>query len=121
MDQLREGIQLRAYGQKNPLIEYKKEGFSIFIEMMHDTNKETIKKVYRTNLIKAEDSSISTSANMPSNLKTKQNTSPDLGFINPPSNAQSSPQGNQGIRSLPHPPATIYCVSPAPAAQHPPQ
>ena len=97
MDQLREGIQLRAYGQKNPLIEYKKEGFSMFREMMHDTNKETIKKVYRTNLIKAEDSSISTSANMPSNLKTKQNTSPDLGFINPPSNAQSNPQANQGF------------------------
>ena len=44
MDQLRGGIQLRAYGQKNPLIEYKKEGFSMFQEMMFDTNKETVKK-----------------------------------------------------------------------------
>ncbi|SVA56793.1 uncharacterized protein METZ01_LOCUS109647, partial [marine metagenome] len=30
MDQLREGINLRAYGQKNPLLEYKSEGFKIF-------------------------------------------------------------------------------------------
>ena len=30
MDQMREGINLRAYGQKNPLIEYKKEGFMLF-------------------------------------------------------------------------------------------
>ena len=44
---------------KNPLIEYKKEGFSMFQEMMFDTNKETIKKIFRTNLVKTEDSSIS--------------------------------------------------------------
>ena len=101
MDQLREGIQLRAYGQKNPLIEYKKEGFSMFREMMHDTNKETIKKIFRTNLVKAEDSSISTSANIPTNLKTKQDASPDLGFIAPPANSQSRQQPNQGLTQPP--------------------
>ena len=36
MDQLREGINLRAYGQKNPLLEYKSEGFGMFKEMMND-------------------------------------------------------------------------------------
>ena len=95
MDQLREGIQLRAYGQKNPLIEYKKEGFSMFREMMHDTNKETIKKVFRTNLVKAGDSSISTSASIPSNIKTKKDTAPDLGFVSPPSATPSNQLGNQ--------------------------
>ena len=101
MDQLREGIQLRAYGQKNPLIEYKKEGFAMFREMMHDTNKETIKKVFRTNLVKAEDSSISTTANMPTNLKTKQDASPDLGFITPPSGSQNKQQPNQFAQQPP--------------------
>jgi len=101
MDQLREGIQLRAYGQKNPLIEYKKEGFAMFREMMHDTNKETIKKVFRTNLVKAEDSSISTTANMPTNLKTKQDASPDLGFIAPPSGSQNKQQPNQFAQQPP--------------------
>ena len=50
MDQLREGIGLRAYGQKNPLIEYKQEGFAMFEEMMSDTNKETLKRIFRTDL-----------------------------------------------------------------------
>ena len=50
MDQLREGIGLRAYGQKNPLIEYKQEGFGMFAEMMVDTNKETLKRIFRTDL-----------------------------------------------------------------------
>jgi preprotein translocase subunit SecA len=33
MDHLKEGIGLRGYGQKNPLNEYKREGFEMFVEM----------------------------------------------------------------------------------------
>ena len=50
MDQLRSGIQLRAYGQKNPLIEYKSEGFRMFADMLDETNKETLKRIFRTDL-----------------------------------------------------------------------
>ena len=50
MDQLREGINLRAYGQKNPLLEYKSEGFKMFQEMMADMNSVTIQRLYRTQL-----------------------------------------------------------------------
>ena len=50
MDQLREGIGLRAYAQKNPLIEYKQEGFKMFEQMMFDTNKETISRISKMNL-----------------------------------------------------------------------
>ncbi len=53
MDQLREGIGLRAYGQKNPLIEYKQEGFGMFAEMMVDTNRETLKRIFRSNIQQA--------------------------------------------------------------------
>jgi preprotein translocase subunit SecA len=101
MDQLREGIQLRAYGQKNPLIEYKKEGFSMFREMMYDTNKETIKKVFRTNLVKTENSSISTSANIPTNLQTKKDASPNLGFLSPPQGAQNKGRSGQAFTQPP--------------------
>ena len=101
MDQLREGIQLRAYGQKNPLIEYKKEGLGMFREMMYDTNKETIKKVFRTNLVKAGKSSISTSSSIPTNLKTKKDSSPNLGFISPPMETQNKQQINQGFSQPP--------------------
>ena len=50
MDQLREGIGLRAYCQKNPLIEYKKEGFGMFNEMISNIDQEILKKVFRTNI-----------------------------------------------------------------------
>ena len=90
MDQLRGGIQLRAYGQKNPLIEYKREGLDMFREMMHDTNKETIKKIFRTNLVKTEDSSISSSSTMPTNLRSTKENTPDLGFVAPPT-SQNQP------------------------------
>ena len=96
MDQLRGGIQLRAYGQKNPLIEYKKEGFSMFQEMMFDTNNETIKKIFRTNLVKTEHSSISSSSSIPKNLKSTKENSPELGFVAPPTQASQSQPNSFG-------------------------
>ena len=58
MDQLREGINLRAYGQKNPLLEYKSEGFKMFQEMMGDMSAITIQRLFRTQLQGMEESSI---------------------------------------------------------------
>jgi preprotein translocase subunit SecA len=46
MDHLREGIGLRGYGQKDPLIEYKKESFQMFQDMMDRVEDETIKFLY---------------------------------------------------------------------------
>ncbi|HOE28117.1 MAG TPA: preprotein translocase subunit SecA [bacterium] len=48
MDALREGIFLRAYGQKDPLIEYKKEGFEMFSEMMGAINEGIVGGIFRT-------------------------------------------------------------------------
>ncbi len=48
IDMLREGIGLRAYGQKNPLLEYKKEAYDLFNNMMYDIQSETVKHLYRT-------------------------------------------------------------------------
>tara|TARA_X000001036_G_scaffold51042_1_gene40654 strand:- start:473 stop:1417 length:945 start_codon:yes stop_codon:yes gene_type:complete len=58
MDQLREGINLRAYGQKNPLLEYKSEGFKMFQEMMNEMSAVTIQRLFRTQLQGMENSSI---------------------------------------------------------------
>ena len=60
MDQLREGINLRAYGQKNPLLEYKSEGFKMFQEMMADMSATTIQRLFRTQLQGMEASTTST-------------------------------------------------------------
>ncbi len=46
MDHLKEGIGLRGYGQKDPLIEYKKESFQMFQDMMDRIEDETIKYLY---------------------------------------------------------------------------
>jgi preprotein translocase subunit SecA len=46
MDHLKEGIGLRSYGQKDPLIEYKKESFTMFQDMMDRIEDETIRWLY---------------------------------------------------------------------------
>ncbi len=50
MDQMREGINLRAYGQKDPLLEYKSEGFHMFTAMMAETTRDTIQRLFRTQI-----------------------------------------------------------------------
>jgi preprotein translocase subunit SecA len=47
MDDLKEGIHLRAYGQKDPLVEYKTEGFRMFMELLDLVNSEIITTVFR--------------------------------------------------------------------------
>ncbi len=47
MDMLREGVGLRAYGQKNPLVEYKFEAFDMFQRMIESIQDETIMALYR--------------------------------------------------------------------------
>ncbi|MBM3758622.1 MAG: preprotein translocase subunit SecA [Acidobacteria bacterium] len=46
MDHLKEGIYLRGYGQKDPLIEYKKESFTLFQDMMARIEDEAIRFLY---------------------------------------------------------------------------
>jgi preprotein translocase subunit SecA len=47
MDDLKEGIHLRAYGQKDPLVEYKTEAFRMFMELLEQVNAETVTSVFR--------------------------------------------------------------------------
>jgi preprotein translocase subunit SecA len=47
MDQLREGIGLRAYGQKDPLLEYKQEAFQTFSDMMGLLDKDIMQFIFK--------------------------------------------------------------------------
>jgi preprotein translocase subunit SecA len=47
LDNLRDGIGLRAYGQKDPLIEYKREAFEMFQNMSYDIERETLGLLFR--------------------------------------------------------------------------
>ena len=50
MDMLKEGIHLQAYGQKNPLIEYKREAYLMFEALIHDINEETLNWLWKFQL-----------------------------------------------------------------------
>ena len=47
MDALRESIGLRGYGQKDPLIEYKQEGYEMFLEMMIDIRRNVVYSLFQ--------------------------------------------------------------------------
>ena len=46
MDQLRQGIGLRAYGHRDPVVEYRREGFDMFEGMIHEIQEDTVSMVY---------------------------------------------------------------------------
>ena len=50
LDHLKEGISLRSWGQKNPLIEYKKEAFAMFSDMMREVRWEVISRIFSINI-----------------------------------------------------------------------
>jgi preprotein translocase subunit SecA len=50
MDQLKSGINLRAYGQKDPVIEYKFEGFEMFEEMIDSIREDTVRFVFHARI-----------------------------------------------------------------------
>ena len=47
MDQMKEGIGLRAYGQKDPLLEYKSEAFSMFTDMLSQISEEVVALIFK--------------------------------------------------------------------------
>ena len=55
MDHLKEGIGLRGYGQKNPLIEYKREGFLMFSKLMEIIRLQTVSQLMRVRVMRQED------------------------------------------------------------------
>jgi preprotein translocase subunit SecA len=54
MDHLKEGIGLRGYGQKDPLIEYKREGFEVFEGMVERIKQQTIEYLYKVQVAPAD-------------------------------------------------------------------
>jgi preprotein translocase subunit SecA len=53
MDMLKEGIGLRAWGQKDPLIEYKREAFSAFDAMMGGLGEDVMRRLFRVSVVPA--------------------------------------------------------------------
>jgi len=54
MDSLREGIGLRAYGQRDPLVEYKREAYNMFSQMMANIEEEAVEMIFKLQPAKQE-------------------------------------------------------------------
>jgi preprotein translocase subunit SecA len=55
MDYLQEGIGLRAYGQRDPLVEYRREAFDMFEEMKSAIQEEFVRYIYRVELVRHDE------------------------------------------------------------------
>ncbi len=58
LDHLKEGIGLRSWGQKNPLIEYKREAFAMFQEMMHQIRWDVVHRLFHIDLARFDSRAI---------------------------------------------------------------
>ena len=76
MDQLRQSVNLRGYGQKNPVQEFKRESFSMFTSLLDTINIEMVKAVCSLNLEQniASSGETSTSAQKTTNKQKPKNT-----------------------------------------------
>ena len=54
MDQMKDGIGLRGYGQKDPLAEYKREGYDMFAGMMDRIKSDTLERLFKFQLVRGE-------------------------------------------------------------------
>ena len=66
MDHLKEGIGLRGYAQQDPLVAYKKESFDMFEAMMLKFQEDTVRFLFRMQIIGADGQPIQTRAPAPS-------------------------------------------------------
>jgi len=77
MDQLKEGIGLRAYGQKDPLLEYKSEGFRAFTDMLARINEGVIELIFKAQV---QDESKFVSRRRPRQVSAVHDSADGLGF-----------------------------------------
>ena len=59
MDHLKEGIGMRGYAQKNPLSEYKKEGYELFADLMERISEQTVKALFNISIVSEPPTEIS--------------------------------------------------------------
>jgi preprotein translocase subunit SecA len=80
MDDLKEGIHLRAYGQKDPLVEYKTEGFRMFMELIDLIDTEIVTTVFRLFPAQAQELPIRGPQRPPQAVRTTHDSAVGMGF-----------------------------------------
>ncbi|HQJ76390.1 MAG TPA: SEC-C metal-binding domain-containing protein, partial [Bacteroidota bacterium] len=79
MDDLKEGINLRAYGQKDPLIEYKTEAFNMFMEMLEMIDTQVLNFVFR--VFPQVQEEVKIKRRRSGNIKTEHSSGVGMGFV----------------------------------------
>ena len=80
MDILKEGIHLRAYGQKDPLIEYKREAYIMFEKLIHDINQETLSWLWKFQVVEEPVNREEARRHQPSRIQLVHEATDGLGF-----------------------------------------
>jgi preprotein translocase subunit SecA len=78
MDDLREGIGLRGYGQQDPLVEYKKEAYTSFERLIGAIDSEVVRRLFRVQVGPLSPSSL------PVNVQTNVDTADSTGLAQKP-------------------------------------
>ncbi len=87
MDQLRQGIGLQAYAQKNPVVEYKLSGYDMFDEMTQNIKEETVRTLFRIRVeqkVEREQVAKVTGTNKDDSLKAPVKKTEDKVYPNDP-------------------------------------
>ena len=100
MDALREGVYLRAQGQKDPLVEYKNEAYNLFVELMGNIEQEAFHNLFRS--AAAIEAFIKQLQSSPQQLQSAESdyTQDNIGYATA-STAQPAPQGSNIKLNLP--------------------
>ena len=93
MDHLKEGIGLRGYGQKDPLVEYKKESFHIFQQMMATFEEEALKVLFHLSIAKPTEEAPADEAPEPGRRAVSLTASDGNGSGRPPADSNGSADG----------------------------
>jgi preprotein translocase subunit SecA len=106
LDHLKEGIGLRGYGQRDPLVEYKKESFALFTAMKDRVEEEIVRYLWRLTPIVGDDAAGTAVPVRP----TSPRRPPQQITLNAPSASAASPfgalRGNSGAQEPPRPART---------------
>ncbi|OGW86206.1 MAG: preprotein translocase subunit SecA [Omnitrophica bacterium RIFCSPHIGHO2_02_FULL_46_11] len=111
IDDLREGIYLRAYGQRDPLVEYKQESFAMFDQMTSSIKEEVIEFLFKVQAVREEEK-----------VTTAMNPSHQI-FLHPEATRMPSAQdtGTRNILPTDSGYSDFRGTSSPPASMRPPQ
>jgi preprotein translocase subunit SecA len=93
MDDLKEGIGLRAYGQKDPLIEYKSEAFHLFVTLIGEIRNEVVSFCFK--FFPKEPEQIQTKRSQQQRMRTIKDSSQNLGLQRSDTAEESTNRGKQ--------------------------